>query len=107
VLERVAAPGVFVEGNSFATFAHVDFMLMVARSSGGTIKRSARRALALSSALYLSHPVNQAIDAREEFAFWRHQSGVDGIIGELPVYAREDLPQIVSLVRRIRSPLTA
>src|SRR5215216_1651792 len=52
-LERVNAPGVFVEGNSFLEFVEVDFALMVARSAGGKIKPSARRALRKSSALYL------------------------------------------------------
>src|ERR1051325_10147885 len=53
-LERVAAPGVLIEGNSFLEFVDVDFAVMVARASGGKIKASARRALPKSSALYLS-----------------------------------------------------
>src|SRR6201999_3968822 len=37
-LERVRAPGVIVEGNSFLDFVEADFALMVARARGGKIK---------------------------------------------------------------------
>src|ERR1044071_4196015 len=50
-LERVNAPGVIVEGNSFLRSVEVDFALMVARAEGGKLKPSARRALRKSSAL--------------------------------------------------------
>jgi molybdopterin-guanine dinucleotide biosynthesis protein len=33
-LERVSAPGVLIEGNSFLEFVEVDFALMVARAGG-------------------------------------------------------------------------
>jgi hypothetical protein len=47
-IERVAAPGVFIEGNSIVDFIKADFVLMVSRASGGKIKGSARQALAHS-----------------------------------------------------------
>src|SRR5687768_10723097 len=53
-LERVEAPGVLIEGNSFLKFVCADFAVMVARADGGKVKASARRALTKSTALFLS-----------------------------------------------------
>jgi molybdopterin-guanine dinucleotide biosynthesis protein len=107
-LARVSAPGVFVEGNSFIEFVDVDFMLMVARASGGKIKSTARRALPKASAVYLSDLKNNgSAAAREEFARWRSESVADKLIGELPVYARDDLPQLIAQVQRIHLGLAA
>ncbi|MCM3870864.1 MAG: hypothetical protein ND895_09265, partial [Pyrinomonadaceae bacterium] len=50
-LRRVTAAGVFIEGNSILDFIQADFAIMVSRACGGTIKRSARRALAHCSAI--------------------------------------------------------
>jgi molybdopterin-guanine dinucleotide biosynthesis protein len=107
-LARVSAPGVFVEGNSFTEFVDVDFMLMVARAGGGKIKSTARRALSKASAVYLSDLKNNgSAAAREEFARWRSGSVADKLIGKLPVYARDDLPQLIAQVRRIHLGLAA
>jgi hypothetical protein len=100
-VERVAAPGVFVEGNSILDFIQADFVLMVSRASGGTIKGSARRALSQSSAIYLSNVTEEGTDERQKFALWRQQSGVDKFIGDLPIYTREDLPELISQVLTI------
>jgi len=109
-LERVAAPGVFVEGNSFTEFAPVDFVLMVARAEGEKIKASARRALRRASGLYLSEP-NEGRDPslagepakhraggspRERFAGWCERTRLPELQSDVPIYTREDLPQIVS-----------
>src|SRR5437764_4361931 len=70
-LERVRAPGVIIEGNSFLKFIDVDFAIMVARSSGGKIKPSARRALKDCSAIYLSDEQDEGnMRARERFKLW-------------------------------------
>ena len=106
-LGRVSAPGVFVEGNSFTRFVDVDFMLMVARASGGKVKSSARRALALASGLYLSDPANSGCAARAEFALRRNESVAGKLIGDLSIYTREDLPQIIARLQRIHSALAA
>src|SRR5436853_3459475 len=53
-LARVEADGVIIEGNSFLDYVEADLAIMCARSEGGTIKSSARRALARSDLLYLS-----------------------------------------------------
>ncbi|MDQ3818555.1 MAG: hypothetical protein M3362_12880, partial [Acidobacteriota bacterium] len=67
-LDRVRAPGVIIEGNSFLKFIDVDFSVMVARADLLKIKPSARRALKVSSAIYLSGDPDQG--ERERFTVW-------------------------------------
>lgn len=98
---RVTAPGVFIEGNSILDFIEADFVLMVSRASGGIIKGSARRALSHSSAIYLSNITEEETDERNKFALWQQQSGMDKFIGDLPIYTREDLPELIAHVQKI------
>jgi hypothetical protein len=100
-VERVAAPGVFIEGNSILDFLQADFVLLVSRASGGKIKGSARQALSHSSAIYLSNITEEGTDERNKFALWRKQSGMDELIGELPIYTRKDLPELIARVQNI------
>jgi len=100
-IERVTAPGVFIEGNSILDFIKADLAFMVSRASGGKIKGSARQALAHASAIYLSNITEEGIDERDKFALWRKQSGMDKLIGDLPIYTRQDLPALVALVQKI------
>ncbi|SRR6266498_2697071 len=100
-VERVTAPGVFIEGNSILDFIQADFVLMVSRASGGKIKGSTRRALSRSSAIYLSNITEEETDERSKFALWRKTSGRDELIGDLPIYTRKDLPELIALVQRI------
>ena len=76
---------------------------MVSRASGGKIKGSARQALAHSSALYLSNITEEGTNEREKFALWRKQSGMDMLIGDLPIYTRDDLATLIALVQRIEA----
>jgi hypothetical protein len=98
-VERVEAPGVFIEGNSILDFVEADYVLLVARASGGTVKRSARTALAHSSGIYLSSLTESSSSQRTQFAEWRRTSGMDKHIGDLPIYTRDDLPQIITAVQ--------
>jgi len=100
-VERVTSPGVFIEGNSILEFLKADLVLMVSRASGGKIKGSARRALTHSSAIYLSNITEEGTDEREKFSLWLKQSGMDNLIGDLPIYTRADLPELVALVQKI------
>ena len=103
-LERVRAPGVLIEGNSFLNFIDADFTVMVTRAGGGKIKPSARRALLKSSALYLSGGDDEtAATARERFASWREGFIETKLISALPVYTREDLPQLFARVLTVHS----
>jgi molybdopterin-guanine dinucleotide biosynthesis protein len=100
-VSRVTAPGVFIEGNSILDFIKADYVVMVSRASGGKFKGSARRALSNSSAIYLSNITEEGSDEKTKFAFWRKQSGMDGLIGDLPIYTREDLPSLIARVQEI------
>lgn len=102
-VELVTATGVFIEGNSILDFIQADFVLMVSRASGGKIKGSARQALVYASAIYLSNVTEEGTDERHKFALWRKQSGVDILIGDLPIYTRQDLPQLIALVKKIEA----
>jgi hypothetical protein len=98
---RVTAPGVFIEGSSILDFIKADFVLMVSRASGGIIKGSARRALSHSSAIYLSNITEEGTDERQKFTLWRQQSRMDRFIGDLPIYTRQDLPELIANVQKI------
>ncbi|HLL71982.1 MAG TPA: hypothetical protein VK363_11145 [Pyrinomonadaceae bacterium] len=102
-LSRVASAGVLIEGTSFAQFVEVDLMLMAARAGGGKIKPSARRALRKTDALYLFDEGEDAQTARARFAAWRDAEAFDeNSTRAIPIYTREDLPQLVERVREIR-----
>jgi hypothetical protein len=100
-VQRVTAPGVFIEGNSILEFIEADFVLMVSRASGGIIKGSARKALSHSSAIYLSNATEEGTEERPKFALWRKQSGLDQFIGRLPIYTKADLPELIAQVQKI------
>jgi hypothetical protein len=106
-LERVRAPGVLIEGNSFLKFIDVDFTVMVARAEGSKIKASARRALPKSSALYLFEAGEEILTARERFAAWCEGSADKNLISALPVYTRDTLPQLISRIHAIHSVFAA
>ena len=98
-LERVEAPGVVVEGNSFLRFVETDFAVLVARPDMLKIKPSARRALPKASALYLSD-TGAGIEAscRARFEEWWVASGLERVAPALRVYTRETLPRLVASV---------
>lgn len=98
-LSRVTSPGVFVEGTSILDFIEADFVLMVARTAGGTIKSSARRALSHTSAIYLSSLTDAAVDERSTFALWAEQAGINKLIENLPTFTQADLPELVARMR--------
>jgi hypothetical protein len=100
-LEPVSAPGVFIEGNSFLDFVQADLVVMVARATEGKIKASARRALAHSTLLFLSDAGPNGDGDQARFHLWAKESGVDKLIGELPIYSQKNLPEIVAQVQTI------
>ena len=106
-LERVRAPGVFIEGNSFLPFVKTDFALMVARASLEKIKPTARRALAQVSAFYLWDDAegDEVANSQEgRVAAWREKFAESCALGNLPVYTRVSLPQLIQRLREIRVP---
>ena len=63
-LARVDSEGVFVEGNSFASYVETDFLVMVTRADRPQIKRTARSVLPNVTAFYVS---DRSDDARGSF----------------------------------------
>jgi hypothetical protein len=103
-LSRVRAPGVVIEGNSFLQFIGVDFALMSARADG-KIKPTARRALGKTSAFYLSEAMDES--ARAQFDEWRARFDEKGLIEQIPIYTRDDLPRLVAHLRALHGTVAA
>lgn len=99
-LERVRAPGVLIEGNSFLKFVEVDFAVMVARGDGDKLKPSARRALKVCSALYLSGDADSTT-ASEQFTARLQDTAEQDILAALPLYTRAELPSLIARVRAL------
>jgi molybdopterin-guanine dinucleotide biosynthesis protein len=106
-LGRVSAPGVIVEGNSFLRFVEADYAVLVARPDVLKIKPSARRALPVASALYLSDE-GDGVEApcRARFEEWWRDSGLERVAPALEVYTREGLPQLLAKIvaKHARAP---
>ncbi|MGA9767951.1 MAG: hypothetical protein WBV94_02855 [Blastocatellia bacterium] len=98
-LDRVRAPGVLIEGNSFLRFVEVDFAVMVARKDDDKIKASARWALQKTSALYIFEDDECAATARGSFAARHQSSAIHNLINTLPVYTRKELPQLTAHIQ--------
>jgi hypothetical protein len=97
-LARIKSGGVLIEGNSFLDYVTPDLAVMCARSAGGKIKPSARRALAQSDVLFLSSLDGDNIVARKQFEEWRNSLSIDLDFKSLPIFTREDLPGLRSLI---------
>jgi len=102
-LERVSAPGVLLEGNSFLKFVEVDFAVMVARADGGKIKPSARRALKVCSALYLFDEPDEATTARERFTLQLRDTADQDLLAALTLYTRAELPSLIARIQMIQA----
>ena len=61
-LGRVKAPGVFVEGNSFAEFVNPDQFVMVRLAATPKIKSSARRVLNGATAIYVADGTDETLE---------------------------------------------
>lgn len=106
-LERIKAPGVLIEGNSFLQFIDVDYGVVVTSPTIGEaapkIKGSTRWAFQKASALYIfdqngpTNPPNQNINSLPT-RFSRL-----GLKQETPTYASGDFPKLVASVNRIHS----
>jgi molybdopterin-guanine dinucleotide biosynthesis protein len=109
-LARVEADGVVVEGNSFLEYVTADLAIMCARSEGGKIKPSARKALAKSDFLYLSTLDATAVTAKRQFEQFRASLIIDLDVDALRIITREDFPYLFSTIYRtenLAQPVTA
>jgi molybdopterin-guanine dinucleotide biosynthesis protein len=101
-LELVESPGVLIEGNSFLKFIEADFTVMVARPDEPKIKPSARRALAKTSALYLSSEVGEPGPAGlEGLIEWRERTGLGGMLESLPVYTPASIEGLIGRIKSV------
>lgn len=83
-LDRVSSVGVIVEGNSFSEYVPVDYFVMVRRPELSGIKKSAKRALGKSSAIYVSS-----------------EGRVMDEMSQLPVFTPESFLDLVGRVREV------
>ena len=97
-LARVKSEGVLIEGNSFLDYVTPDLTIMCARSDGGKVKPSARRALIKSDVLYLSSLNADCLTARKEFEEWTRNLAIDFDFKRLPILTRADLPRFIANV---------
>jgi hypothetical protein len=86
---------VIVEGNSFLEYVTADLAIMCARSEGGIIKGSARKALARSDLLYLSSLDATAAKAKQQFEDFCIEVSLPLDLQSLPVITGEDLPSLL------------
>jgi hypothetical protein len=109
-LQRIKAPGVLIEGNSFLQFIDVDFAVVVTRAMIGEaaprIKGSTRWALQKASAVYIfdenraANPSNQSVDPLPT------RFSLLGLKQATPTYESGDFPKLVASVNRVHSART-
>ena len=100
-LARVKSPGVLIEGNSFLDYIKPDLAVMCARSEGGKVKQSARRALMKSHYVYLSSLDADTAIARKQFDEWRRGLRIDLDFNNLQFFTREDLSWFASRIGKL------
>jgi len=96
-LERVRAPGVLVEGNSFAQFVDPDYFLLVASPEVVSVKSSARAALRKASAIYVAREAETA-----EVQTLIGKLSTDAASQRLSFYHETDIPFLAELIRGLR-----
>lgn len=115
-LERVRAPGVLIEGNSFLHFIDVDFAVLVTGGADTKIKSSARWAFQKASAVYQFDQHNQTSPSESVELLNRKFAPVGlkrclypqpaarlGWTPVLPAYAASDFPKLLEGIKRIHS----
>jgi hypothetical protein len=101
-LDRVQAPGVLIEGNSFLKFLDVDFAVLVARGENGKAKASTRWALQKASAIYLFDKDESSISS-ESIIRLHQRFAPMGVDKSLPVYTSKGFPQLVTHIKQIQA----
>lgn len=105
-LERVNAPGVLIEGNSFLRFIDVDFAILVTGGIETKIKSSARWALQKASAVYRFDQTpegTEATSAKESLELLNSKFGPVGPERSLPAYAATDFHKLVERIKQTHS----
>jgi molybdopterin-guanine dinucleotide biosynthesis protein len=105
-LERIKAPGVLIEGNSFLRFIDVDFAVLVASDLTAKVKSSTRWALQKASALYVFNRSNPANCPNDIIARLNTRFTSPNQKHNLPAYEASDFPKLAAHVSRIHSART-
>jgi molybdopterin-guanine dinucleotide biosynthesis protein len=109
-LERVKAPGVLIEGNSFLRFIDVDFAVLVASNAPAKtapkIKASTRLAFQKASALYVFGRGDLNLHPNETLTRLNNRFDLVGDKRNMPAYTAGDLSKLVVDVNRIHSART-
>jgi hypothetical protein len=109
-LERVKAPGVLIEGNSFLRFIDVDFAVLVTSDApvkvSAKIKGSTRWALRKASALYVFDQSHVAHHPSQSISRLNTRFNLLGLKQKAPTYASSDFPKLVARVNGIHSART-
>jgi hypothetical protein len=105
-LERINAPGVLIEGNSFLRFIDVDVTVLVASEAATKIKGSTRWAFQKASALYLCVNSGQTNRSSEIVSRLNTRFKPLDLKHNVPAYGRSDFPKLVAHVNRIHSART-
>ena len=98
-LERVKAPGVFIEGNSFLKFTQTDYSIMVARPSLADIKSSALAILPRMNALFISQ---QEPDPETVNSVCKRLEKRGASMPEVPVYFGCNCNQLSEQIDRVK-----
>ena len=96
-LDRVQAPGVFIEGNSFTKFVKPDYFVMVVRPDDLKIKATAREALKRVSAFYVSGETKSG--DRERLDKFLAKSNLGSFSINAPVFTNAELSQLITHLR--------
>lgn len=106
-LERVKAPGVLIEGNSFLKYIDVDFAVLVAQdapaSTAGKIKASTRWAFQKASAVYVFDQDTITTSRTEITNRLKTRYALVDIKRDVPAYGTSDFPKLLARVNRIHS----
>ena len=105
-LERINAPGVLIEGNSFLRFLDVDVAVLVASEASVKIKGSTRWAFQKASALYLFDRSGHTNQSSEIFTRLNTRFTLLGMKDNVPAYGTGDFPKLAAHVSRIHSTRT-
>jgi len=109
-LERIKAPGVLIEGNSFLRFVDVDFAVLVAsdgsQNTSPKIKGSTRWAFQKASALYIFDRTNLTRPRSETIAELNARFAHSNSNPNLPAYRNGDFRKLVAQVNRVHSTRT-
>ncbi|MCM3869932.1 MAG: hypothetical protein ND895_04465 [Pyrinomonadaceae bacterium] len=102
-LERIKAPGVLIEGNSFLRFVDVDFAVLVASELSAKVKNSTRWAFQKASALYVFNRSDLTNRPSETITRLNYRFTSPDLKRNVPAYGTIDFPKLVAQVSSIHS----